>query len=384
MTAPAARGPARENLPFTTLYRIAQDSGCQMEEQPNVPFNFRGFCPFHEGDSIGDTRTLTLNSRTNKFYCQHCGAQGPPHAFFARMWQTTMHDALQLLRLNPDAGPDRPPYPDPETDANFALLTRASRHYQEAVTAPQAVAFLTALGVDWRAAKRAGIGYAPGDTLYAYLKQQGATEAELRVSPLFENSGREHMAGRLVITDLDLADGARQLGSIHAGLPPRPGLWNNKRPRFKSVRIEGRSYLMGNGRIRANNDLTVLTDDARLYVILRAQGMNAVLLDAQRNPETIAQHLARHQPKRLAVASQQRDLTEDVRRELHKLLPGVQSRRFSRLWAREALNPQTRDLDQLRNFEPQEPRPRPTSDAAAPPPQYRAEPPESPEAADNA
>ena len=372
----------RENLPFAALYRIAQESGCQMEEQPNVPFNFRGFCPFHEGDSITDTRTLLLNSRTNRFYCQYCRVQGPPHAFFARMWQTTMQDALQLLQHYPEAGPDRPPYPDPETESNFALLTRASRHYQEAVTSPEAVAFLTALGVDWKAAKRAGIGYAPGDTLYAYLKEQGAGEAELRVSPLFENSGRERLHGRLVLADLDPADGALQMGSIHAGLPPRLGLWNPKRPRVKSVHVAHRSYLMGSRRIPANNDLTVLTDDARLYVIMRAEGLDAVLLDAQRNAETIARHLSRHRPKRLAVASHQRDLTQQVRRELHRMLPGIESCRFSRNWSREALNPQTRDLDQLRNFEPQEPPPRPPAGAAAPPPENPAPPPETPDASD--
>ena len=125
------------------MLRIADEMGCQLRPQAQNPSMLRGLCPFHEAGTIADSKTLEMDTRSPRFWCQKCLATGNPIAFAAMAWGVSARDAHQLLAENRNAGRERPDYPDryhnkptPENAANApqntAVLTPCHRLLRQA------------------------------------------------------------------------------------------------------------------------------------------------------------------------------------------------------------------------------------------------------------
>ena len=299
----------------------------------------------------------------------------------ARLWQVTAGDAVLLMDQveGATAAPERPPYPEgyftsrghpgPQPQ-HTAALTRAHAFYaqqlqlayapipflvglgidpQQAAAAGPGYAptqFLVDLGIDSQQAAAAGLGYAPGIGLPEYLESQGIPAEELAATRLF-NPVTDHdiFQGRLTLADLDEADGVQWMTS-----PSSQGLGRN------DPSTGGRpGDLLGILATPQRGAALVLTDDFRLYVLLRAEGFAAALLLLRRPNEKqvqdIAQGLLSRQPSRLVIAMHNRQIRSRVHDQVTDDLGEDKVFTFNRETLLAALDPQKRNLYLFRHPE---------------------------------
>ena len=184
---------------FPAMIKAARELGCQLLPEPNNQTILRGLCPFHESYNLATAKTLQVNTKTTKFWCQVCEHTGNPITFMAKVWGVSIQDARTLLRTTPQPGATKPRYPkshfqknSPHNEGgipqNTALLTRATRFYVSNLeTSYPAVHLLARLDVDPEHAAKAGIGFCTGTGLREYLKHNEISDPEIEHSPLFDH-----------------------------------------------------------------------------------------------------------------------------------------------------------------------------------------------------
>ena len=380
--ADAERAPVKQEH-LRLMYATAQERGCQLQPIPNRPPWYEGVCPFHEAETGKNARTLEINTHNGSFRCNYCKVFGSLAAFMARLWQVTAGDAGLLMDQvdGATAAPERPPYPEghftspnrPGQPRHTAALTRAHAFYAQQLQlayapiqflvdlgiAPQQAAaagpeyppiqFLVDLGIDSQQAAAAGLGYAPGIGLPEYLESQGIPAEELAATRLF-NPVTDHdiFQGRLTLADLDYADGVQWMTS-----PSGQGLGRN------DPSTGGRpGDLLGILATPQRGAALALTDDFRLYVLLRAEGFAAALLLLRRPSEKQVQNIAqgprgllsRH-PSRLVIAIHNRQISRQVHDLVTEALGEGKVFTFNRETLLAVLDPQKRNLDLFRHPE---------------------------------
>ena len=380
-TRPANTRPADSRTPGSrdgqqttelrdAMLRIADEMGCQLRPQANNPSMLRGLCPFHEAGTIADSKTLEMDTRNPRFWCQKCQATGNPIAFAAMAWGVSARDAHQLLQENRNAGRERPDYPDrhhqkptPENAANApqntAVLTRATAYYgRQARRSYPALYLLAKLGVTPDQAARIGLGYCEGQGLRKHLQDSGIGEKELTHSPLFhELVDTETFAGRIVISDLDFTGATLWMTSIAPEEPEAGYGWRERKPSMFG--LPGRKmYLMNLYSISSRTTEGALTDDPRLYAVLAANGIPAALITQRRRTN---QNLKNH-CERVVQALKQKGMTKVVlavhdRQQAHMIIqmmaeamPGVDVAVRTRASAARELAPHARDLESFMDF----------------------------------
>ena len=153
-------------------------------------------CPFHDDTKPSFQVRLSRRGFWNfKCWSTACGQHG------------TTDDYRRLTRRQREynAPPDyqTPPEPQPYVPVTAELHDQAMQHYNALLLQyPEAVAYLTSRGIDPEQAKRWGIGYAPGDTLYRLLSQT-LTEQQLNSCPLLVPRRREDRASRRIVIPHD-------------------------------------------------------------------------------------------------------------------------------------------------------------------------------------
>ena len=273
---------------YPIMLKIAQDMGCQLQPAPANPTVLKGLCPFHDAETVANARTLHLDTRNAKFWCQVCPATGNPIAFAAMCWGVSVRDAHLLLTKGGEVGANRPRYPDEfyttESNAeipapqNTAVLTRAARYYGENLYRSYSALYLLArLGIRPEKATKAGLGYATGVGLREHLISRGVDEIEIEHSPLFHQlTSAETLAERITLTDLDFTGAALWITSISPEDPSSNYEWPVRRP--GTFGIPGRkSYLVNLYSISSRTPQAVLTDDVRLYIVLASSGIPVAL-----------------------------------------------------------------------------------------------------------
>ena len=358
-----------------TMVKSAEELGCQLQVTNRNAAVLQGLCPFHVTNAGEDTRSLTVDTETGRFNCRTCGAGGPPNTFMARCWGVSARDAHVLMEENPEALTDRPAYPDsyfptPSNAGailpqNSAVLGKADQYYGEQLyTNYEPLEFLSNLGVRPQAADAVGIGYCPGYGLADRLADENIFPAledrEIDNSPLFdEETGGERFSGRLTLADQDLTGGIIWMGSIVLDTPN-----NNSETYFRHQRpatygIAGhKRYLVNIYGINRQDGQCILTDDARLYILLRANDLPVVLLtQRQRSSEMLndmvtksAAELRRRNVKRLAIATHNMGFRRGLHHAMLETLEAKDIQSYDKPFVLATLERHTRDLTPYTEF----------------------------------
>ena len=343
----------RNHNDLSTLLELANNTGCQMEHKATRPSELRGFCPFHSATTLTNARTLTITPSPPRYRCEFCRVQGNPTTFAARLWRVSIRDAQELLTNAADVGPDRPLYPESEElrTNNSAVMTRASAHYADNLYHHYPpLLYLAQIGVHPDEAHHAGVGYSDGASLMQHLQETDVTPEEISASPLFLEFGGERFAGRITIADRDHSGGAVWICSTTAQGPTTYALWPPRRPSITGLRCS-HPYILGLLQVQNRPRLLVITNDPRIYIICKSQGMSATMITTQTtNAAAIAENIARKEPQRISVIINGRDQTEELRQELNSQLPHTALQFFGGPALSAILNPATRDLTLLSDF----------------------------------
>ena len=352
------------DLYTTIMLRAAQQMGCMLQVMPDREHLLKGYCPFHESSQIENTLTLLVDTIQGYFTCYNCKTRGNAKSFIARVWVVALTDVTVLAQQKPEAGLDRPAYPaeylTPVTRKtrytqrqNTAVLTLAASHYRNNLENNyEAIRFLINSGIEPRTARQLGLGFSNGQGLREYLRARDISEEELQASPLFDaNSGREILAGRLTLSEMDESGGVSWLTSFS---PPGNKPWDRQRP--STVPLPGRRPRLMNLRVLSRRQKAVaVTDDPRLYLGLAAQQIPAALV-TRRSPtreqakdyaESIATVLERKKARQIAVMLQDNTARASLQERLLQSRPKIRTRPALRDELDRLLNEGSIDQDAL-------------------------------------
>ncbi|MCY3602740.1 MAG: CHC2 zinc finger domain-containing protein [Chloroflexi bacterium] len=234
----------------------------EVVEQAGVPLRGRGrvrqaVCPFHE-EREG---SFTVYGDTERWYCFGCGEGGDVLDFLQRLEGLSLPEAIRRLEGTPPATsrttPTRRPAPPVIARRDPALLTAAARHYaSELRHSREARAYLASRGVGPEAARRLGLGYAPGQGLRGFLARAGFSRERLAHSGLFSGAG-ERFAGMVVVPEIV---GGRVRWLAGRAIDPMAS------PRFQS--LPGSKPVLGLGRLGPNPPWAVVTEGLFDWLVL--------------------------------------------------------------------------------------------------------------------
>ena len=372
VTAGTTRKRTSPTLHYRKMLELAKEMGCQMEASREDRSILRGFCPFHEGNSLRNSRTLRIDAKTGKFNCEFCSASGTPIAFFAKIWGVNAHDTYNLISAA--TGPvtaERPRFPpQPEGEGreggqarnypwlNSAVMTRATKFYERQLyTNFPPLNTLARLGVEPRDAARAGIGYCPGEGLREFLLEEtDATPGELEDNPLWnEETGLETLAGRITLSDRDHTGATMWITSILPEESRNGASWRPERPH--NYGITGRKpFLFGQYSATSQTPWAIFTDDPRLYVVAASQGLPAMLMTQYRQPgedlknrcRRAAEALNNRRMHSLSMVMHDREASGMIHGFLKNLSRAPEITVHGRAAIMENLSPHTRDISRLR------------------------------------
>ena len=353
---------------FPTMMRIASDAGCQLEQAPDNPTLLRGYCPFHDAEGPRAIRTLQVNTRSIRFWCQLCSAQGNPIAFASMNWGISAADAHRILAdTGTPMGSRRPPYPPgffdtpedrPHTPRpqNTAVLTRAAQYYSEQMfTNYPPLQLLARMAVTPQDAARAGVGYCPGTGLRDFLANLDITPQELDDTPLLNSlTGLETFTGRITISDNDFTGASTWMTSLMPEESTPKMEWRARRP--STYGIPGlRSYLVNLYSISRRNPRAVITDDPRLYIILATNDIPCALVTQRQRADTdqsshaqrVARAVTSRGARQVSVALHDRTLRALTVQALNHTLRNQDVTAYGRLTIMNTINPMTRDLEAI-------------------------------------
>ena len=226
----------------------------------------QGVCPFHE-EAEG---SFTVYADSQRWYCFGCGEGGDVLDFVRRIEGLSLPEAIRRLDASPPTtapvrhatrerrNRDAVAPPDP------ALLTAAARYYAgELFRSSEARDYLALRGMGLDAARRLGLGYAPGRGLRTTLATAGFGAGRVRESGLFTERG-ERFAGMVVVPEV--AGGrVRWL----AGRAIEPG----RSPRFQA--LPGPKPVLGLGRLGSAPPWAVVTEGVFDWLVLSEWGIPA-------------------------------------------------------------------------------------------------------------
>ena len=357
----------REQAHYPAMMRIAGEMGCNLAPTERDPTVLKGLCPFHEATTRKVAHTLEVNTRSLRFACMYCHAAGPPSAFAAMAWNVSARDARELLESHgAEAGAERPLYRrtgDAVNLANTAVLTRAAAHYRNQVfsgtpLAMPALSMAAGLGLTLTDATRAGMGMSTGQGLAEALRETGVSEEEMRDSPLFENGDtrRESMAGRVTLADNDYTGGTIWITTFNPYTGPALPYMSERRP--NTMGLPGpRPQLVGSTQAGGRRNRVVLTDDARLYLVLKAAGKPVTLWAGRvRDGGTqgkrdaalrVVRGTERIEAKEFVLMMHDSALRSMCLQAMEEQRPGISVHSLGKREIMRQLSPHTRDLENI-------------------------------------
>ena len=171
-----------------------------------------GVCPFHSEK----TPSFSVHADKQLYYCFGCGAGGNVVGFVMDVNKYTFPEAIEYLaglanipvEYESGGGSD-------DTYKKKKRMMQINRDaakffYANLYKTPQALEYVQNRGLSDETMKTFAIGWAPGNnTLYAYLKSKGYSEAELLETSLIrEHNGRhyDYFKNRVMFPIMDVSD----------------------------------------------------------------------------------------------------------------------------------------------------------------------------------
>ncbi len=245
----------------------------------------QGVCPFHD-EAEG---SFTVYADTERWYCFGCGAGGDVLDFIRRTENLSLPEAVRrldgspglALRVATRPALTRRPKSVAIPPRDPALLTAATRFYAGQLRRSRpAREYLASRGVGPGAARRLGLGYAPGSGLREALESAGFTAERLRDCGLFMERGAERFSGMVVVPD---ASGG--LVRWLAGRAVDP----NVTPRFQA--LPGPKPVLGLGRLGPAPTWAVLAEGVFDWLALAGWGIPACAALGTQGLERVAASL---------------------------------------------------------------------------------------------
>lgn len=336
----------RRNRHLENMLHIAELAGCQL--RPAVDDQLRGFCPLHFATNTKNLRTLRVNTRKATFWCSFCEAQGSPAVFAAHYWQVAVSEAAIMLQA--PAGELSLERPTPlalrpaETKRrvqfrrqNTYLLTKAAEYYAGALQKNQrAQHFLHRLGIPHSKWDELRLGYATGTGLLEHLRRRASvSDEEISASPLFETDDQDRFVERhrgcLMVPNIDQAGNVDWMLTVASGSPDFDRPWLPASPRV--IPISGmRLDLLGSFAQRQRPDEMYVTDDVRIWLILRSADVAALHVNSiqDRVVQSISQSLSRIRPPKVTVAMTRPQLAAMTTQNIADTLPNLTLERLSK------------------------------------------------------
>ena len=282
-----------------------------------------GHCPFHR---LPGRKSLTVEPRSAHFWCSACGLHGDVNTFAAMIWGVAITEAHDLLaNMNGETPTVKRPRPmalsaaEQKLDRRFRkqntnLLTLAARYYSNNLSGQnQGIHYLNALGLRPREARKAGFGFATGRGLAQWLSGRGCTRQEIADSPLFRLNRQERRVEEysnvLLFPDLD----AIQANKWFLILPTRTrhALDENRLPTTLSLPGQ-RPYVLGLGQITRNAPYLTVTDDPRIYLILKTLREPCIYAAPRTDGRNVASKLAARSPATVGIAIRTKPLGDAI------------------------------------------------------------------------
>ena len=345
---------------FRNMLRLAREMGCQIQPGTENPHILTGLCPFHEARTLHEAKTLHVDTGNARFWCITCHATGNPLAFIAKVWGITGQDAHEFIQEGREVTRERPrrsPEAYRETNSegpppqNTAILTMATRFYSQQVKQSfTALHYLARMGIKPDDAIRAGFGYCGGDGLAEYLERRRADREEIEESPLFQDvTGLEILSGWLTMSDIDFTGGTIWMTGVApddgSETWPAPG-----RPRMRGLQGR-RNRLFNIANIYPHSQGITITDDARLYLVMKTSGFVPALTTAVRTPanapalsDRISGTLLSRNPGSVVMAMHDQELGRRIEREIRQKVGELPVEHRDASEITNQLNPERRDL----------------------------------------
>jgi DNA primase len=216
-----------------------------------------GRCPLHDDH----TPSFLVDERDQHYHCFGCGAHGDVIGLMRRLERLDFRGAVARL-TGASPPPARPPArvrtrPEPERpglredpEASRCLAAAIELYRNQFLARPAALAYLRGRGLARETLERWQVGYAAGDTLLPYLCWRRLSPMAARRAGLFDRTGHERLAGRIVFPEIRAGRTCWLIGRIIApdqagpkylGLPGRKPLlgWDAARSAAHVVVVEG-------------------------------------------------------------------------------------------------------------------------------------------------
>ena len=278
---------------FELLLSTLKRHGCNPQRAPDKQAVLISQCPLP--DCNGNTPTpLQVDTRTGRYHCRSCRAEGTPTTFLARRWQVAASHAHALIEHYPvdqmlDGRPPMTPAMLAERIDTFPLGA-AMRHYSSELTKHYpAIQWLAKLSLNPTEARRAHIGYSSGDGLEEALASEGVTGEQVASARLLRPAtGQDRFAGSIVIADTDHTGAVTWLVSTGPNRDNEvPGLRiNPQQPPVHCLPFHNRSATIGLNNVSNRSKPALLTDDVRTYAVAAAKEIQTLLTIRRNRNET--------------------------------------------------------------------------------------------------
>jgi DNA primase len=241
-----------------------------------------GRCPFHDDNLHPDLHVYPAADPTDDdWYCYGCNVGGDVIDFVMRREGLGFPAACERLGAlpvrpapPPAARPPAPPRPDRcweglPLEEQVVMDAAAAIYQQQLWREPRVLAYLRGRAIPDDVVRAAGLGYADGHTLEAYLRRRSGIKTALDLGLLRKPDRgaelREYFAGRLVVPELR---GGHAVWFIGRRPVERPG-------RLKYLALDGERPVLGR-ELAIGQRAVFLCEGVFDYLTARAWGLPAV------------------------------------------------------------------------------------------------------------
>ena len=342
--------------------KLAEASGCQLRPTQKNPSILRGICPFHYSTNMQSANTLQVDTYKGSFQCQYCKVGGTMAGFAAMIWGMAVPEAFEIINTDPTVEIERPVpmamrEPEKSQDIRFRtqnsfLLTKASNYFcQKLNRSHEALSYLARLGISKAQSEHIKIGYTDGWGLIRALRNAKVSEEEIAESTLMTKDSRGKLVERyervLTIPHLDAANHTSWFMMMPPASPETDEQWAQS-PR-RPIDLWGkRPYMMGTLSTTKNEETVCITDDPRVFLVVRAHGLPAIYTMDRKGEEQlqkVATRLRERQPWHLSIACYDQEVSKELAAQYEKIkMPKATMRVLSSTELYETLEPANRNM----------------------------------------
>jgi DNA primase len=241
-----------------------------------------GRCPLHEDHGRPN---FYVWPETSSWFCFRCNLGGDVLRLVELVDQVDFREAVARLGVGPlePRAPSVQPRAMPKTrairshasdpDETRVRQAAAALYHRRLLADPVALAYVAGRGIDRATIESCQVGFAAGDELVAYLRWRSLPLGTALSTGLLDSSGREFLAGRIVVPDLTAHGPGWMVGRLIDDAPDPPG--PEDPPKY--LGLPGSKPLFG-AHAASGSSAVVLVEGAFDHLTLRQWGYPSLAL----------------------------------------------------------------------------------------------------------